>query len=123
MAIRNCAAALNKGIRQDQNDTRFHYLDNIKSCGDNLQSLIRAAFFNVIQNISNYFTYADKSFLLELLSCIDWNFKARDFENLLDLKVFKLLHTGIPRQIESVKQNIVLESWQLRPLDGLTKEL
>ena len=47
MAIRNVAAALNKGIRQEksilqQNETsNYHYLDGIKSCGTNLESLIR----------------------------------------------------------------------------------
>ena len=43
--------------------------------------------------------------MLELLSCLDWNFKARDFENLLDLKVFKLLHSGVPNKVESEDKN------------------
>ena len=81
-----------------------------------------------MSGISAYFAHADKSNLLELLSCLDWSFKARDFEKLLDLKVFKLLHSGVPKQVEAEegkveKQNIVLESQQLRPFDPLTKEL
>ena len=68
-----------------------------------------------MSGISDYFAHADKNFLLELLSCLDWSFKARDFENLLDLKVFKLLHTGVSKKVEAEegkveKQNIVLES-------------
>ena len=30
--------------------------------------------------------------MLELLSCLDWSFKARDFDKLLELGVFKLLN-------------------------------
>ena len=63
-----------------------------------------------------------------MLSCLDWSFKARDFEELLALKAFKLLHTGVNRKLEdsdgqTVKQNIVLEYWQLRPKDALTQRL
>lgn len=125
MTVRNCAAALYKGIGTGYGESRLHYLDNIMSCGNNLQTLIRTSFFSVVKEISNYLQYAEKDYLLELLSCLDWSFKARDFEDLLDLKVFKLLHTGVPKKLESseTKQNIVLESWQLRPQDKLTKEL
>jgi len=36
---------------------------------------------------------------MELLSCLDWSFKARDFESLIDLKVFKLIHTGVATKV------------------------
>ena len=50
---------------------------------------------------------------MELLSCLDWSFKARDFENLIDLKVFKLLHTGVAIKVtteegEVKNKNIIL---------------
>lgn len=136
MQVRNVVAALNKGIRSNDDEyADCHYLDGIKSCGDNLQELIRTCFFSVIQGVSDFFPHAEKSFILELLSCLDWNFKARDFENLMQLKVFKLLHTGVPKAITASagsegeenkkqhKQNIVLELWQLMPNSELTKEL
>lgn len=103
-------------------------MDGIRSCGAHLESLIRKSFFNVVHGVAGYFTHADETELLNLLSCLDWSFKARDFDDLLSLKAFKLLHTGVNRKLESidgqkVKQNIVLESWQLRPTDPLTKRL
>ena len=135
LAIRNVAAALNKGIRQqrdilqkDSADASYHYLDSVKNCGSHLEVLIRKSFFNVVSGISDYFIHAEKTYMLELLSCLDWSFKARDFQNLLDLKVFKLLHSGVSKQVQVEEgkvenQNIVLECWKMRPLDPLTKEL
>ena len=99
-AVRNVAAALHKGIRKDQDGSR-HYLDRIKSCGANLEGLIRSAFFKIIKGVSNYLAHADQSFVLELLSCLDWTFKARDYEELQEMTVFKLLHTGVPRQLKA----------------------
>ena len=68
----------------------------------------------MVRGISDYFVYADQTFLMELLSCLDWSFKARDFENLLDLKVFKLLHTGVAAKVttedgEVKNKNIILQ--------------
>lgn len=116
MMFRNVAAALNQGIRKD-NGKRSHYLDRIRSCGERLESLIRSTFFSIVKGISDNFVHADISCLMELLSCLDWSFKARDFENLYDLKVFKLLHTGVPRKVteengEFLNQNIVLQKWK-----------
>ena len=106
MAVRNVAAALSMGIRTSQyslatdESASSHYLDNVKSCGSRLEVLIRESFFKVVSGISGYFVHAESAHMLELLSCLDWSFKARDFEQLLDLKVFKLLHSGVARQVE-----------------------
>ena len=103
LAIRNVAAALSKGIRHEKSifasddKVSYHYLDNIKNCGSNLEVLIRDSFFSVVSGISEYFKHANKDHMLELLSCLDWSFKARDFENLLNMKVFKLLHSGVSK--------------------------
>ena len=72
-------------------------MDNVKSCGSAIELLIRESFFNVVQGISKYFVHAEQNHMLELLSCLDWNFKARDFDKLLDLGVFKLLNQGISK--------------------------
>ena len=76
-------------------------MDGIRSCGAHLESLIRTSFFNVVHNVSSYFVHADREELIKLLSCLDWSFKARDFEDLLSLKAFKLLHTGVNRKLEA----------------------
>ena len=103
-------------------------MNDIRSCGSHIESLIRKSFFNILSCVSSYFNHANKQTLLSLLSCLDWNYKARDFENLLSLKVFNLLHTGVKRKVETtdgkvVGQNIVLESWQMHPTDKLSKHL
>ena len=56
--------------------------------------LIRSSFFSVLKSIAGYFAYATNNHkeLEGLLSCVDWSFKARDFEDLLKLEVFQLLH-------------------------------
>ena len=82
----------------------------------------------MVQGISKYFIHADRKHMLELLSCLDWNFKARDFDKLLDLGVFKLLNQGVSKQVQGEegkveKQNIVLESLKLKPNTELAKEL
>ena len=79
MAVRNVAAALSIGIRRDS-DESCHYLDNIKSCGEKVEDLIRQSFFKIIQGVSRYLAYTNESSIIELLSCFDWGFKARDFE-------------------------------------------
>lgn len=99
-AVQNVAAALNFGIRSDF-EPQSHYMDGIKSCGAHLETLIRSSFFNVVKGVSDFFRHASKSQLLNLLSCLDWSFKARDFEDLLSLKAFKLLHTGVNRKLEA----------------------
>lgn len=80
MAVRNVTAALHFGIRLPmQLNGQSHYLDGISSCGESQEGLIRASFFNVLQGVSDFFTHVGKSELLELVSCLDWSFKARDF--------------------------------------------
>ena len=96
MAIRNVAAALNTSIRKDCEDS-CHYLTKIRGCSSNLEVLIRKSFFKIIKGVSNYLAHVDKNVVLELLSCFDWDFKARDFDDLREMTVFKLLHTGVPR--------------------------
>jgi len=125
MAVRNVCAALHFGVR---NRGERHYLEGISCCGEQVETMIRASFFNVLEGISNYFKFVNKKELGELLSCLDWSFKARDFENILKLKVFKLLHTGVTEKTQGGDEvgadaNIVLKSWQLQPLEPLTQKL
>jgi len=82
----------------------FHYMDDVKGCGIQLESRLRECFFKILEQLAQLLSWCvtqdldnedNYNFTRFLISSFQWNFLARDFSMLHKrLSIFNLLYCG-----------------------------
>ena len=68
---------------RDRSNKLSHYLDNIKSCGNHLEGVIRDNFFKILKSILDKIKRSrDKPTIIRLLDSLQWKFMGRDHESI-----------------------------------------
>jgi len=94
------------GIRNGTNSLS-HYLNNIQGCGNHIEFQIRTHFFSVLKSIlAKLKKTKDEKEAIRLLDALQWKFQGRDFMNLQDIDLFKILRFG-----DGSRKNILKRAW------------
>lgn len=80
---------------RDKTNKLSHYMDNIQSCGNHMEQLVRNNFFKVLSFVLRDIKASrDKQTIIRLLDAVQWKFLGRDHGQILDNDIFRVLREG-----------------------------